>query len=115
TPLWLSPLLDTPMLRANLSFHCGCPIADSPEHAAFAILDGGADTDIARFNPGNDRDPHLSCTVLLQLDSLAGGPAMAWRGPGILNQRIMRLPLPADFWAQRSRQGFPRGIDVFLT
>jgi len=26
TPLWLAPSFDTPVIRANLVFHCGCPI-----------------------------------------------------------------------------------------
>ncbi|NYT85840.1 phosphonate C-P lyase system protein PhnH [Pollutimonas harenae] len=115
TPLWLSPSLDTPVVRANLSFHCGCPIVDEPKSAAFAILDGKAALDISRFNPGNDRDPHLSCTVMIQLDSLEGGPATAWRGPGILNKQVVNLPVPTDFWAQRTQYDFPIGIDLFLT
>lgn len=115
TPLWLSPSLDTPAVRANLSFHCGCPLVEAPEQAAFAILDGDANTDISRFNPGNDRDPHLSCTVMVQLNSLDGGPATVWSGSGILNKRAMNLPLPASFWAQRTQQSFPMGIDLFLT
>ena len=115
TPLWLSPSLDTPSVRTNLTFHCGCPIVDQPQQAAFAILDGRQDTDISAFNTGSDRDPHLSCTVLLQLDSLDTGTATLWRGPGILDKRTMCLPLSSNFWAQRERQPFPQGIDLFLT
>ena len=35
-PLWLAPGLDSPMLRANLAFHCGCPIVAEREQALFA-------------------------------------------------------------------------------
>ncbi|MCC2595395.1 phosphonate C-P lyase system protein PhnH [Pusillimonas sp. MFBS29] len=115
TTLWLSPSLDTAQVRANLTFHCGCPIVEQPQQAAFAILDGSRDTDISAFNTGTDRDPHLSCTVLLQLDSLDSGAATLWRGPGILNKRTVRLPLPPAFWAQRVQQPFPQGVDMFMT
>ena len=29
TPLWLAPSFDTPLIRANLAFHCGCPLTAS--------------------------------------------------------------------------------------
>ncbi|MGB6103656.1 MAG: phosphonate C-P lyase system protein PhnH [Pusillimonas sp.] len=115
TPLWLSPSLDTPRLRANLAFHCGCPFAEAPEQAAFALLDGGDGGELPAFNPGTDRDPHLSCTVMIQLERLDGGGLTSWRGPGILDRRAMCLPLPAGFWAQRAPRAFPKGLDFFLT
>lgn len=115
TPVWLSPALDTPALRANLAFHCGCPIVTEAERAAFALLTGEDALDLQSFNPGTDRDPHLSCTLLVQLDELLGGPAATWQGPGILGSRPMRIPLPDAFWAQRSAYGFPKGLDCFFT
>lgn len=115
TPVWLSPALDTPALRASLVFHCGCPIVASAEEAAFALLTGADAVALPAFNPGTDRDPDLSCTVLLQLDALEGGPATTWQGPGILGTRAMRLPLPESFWPQRAAHGFPRGLDFFVT
>ena len=27
TPVWLAPSFDTPLIRANLAFHCGCPLS----------------------------------------------------------------------------------------
>jgi len=115
TPLWLSPSLDTPSLRANLAFHCGCPIVDEPGHAEFAILDDDAPEALSGFNPGTDRDPHLSCTVFIQLPQLQGGPSMSWQGPGILGKRAMQLPLPDSIWPQRAVQRFPKGYDLFVT
>ncbi|MFT0849709.1 phosphonate C-P lyase system protein PhnH [Achromobacter sp. F4_2707] len=115
TPVWLSPALDTAALRANLAFHCGCPIVAQPEQAAFALLTAAESAQLPAFDPGTDRDPDLSCTLLIQLESLAGGPPSSWQGPGILDKRPMNLPLPDAFWAQRSAHGFPKGLDCFLT
>ncbi len=115
TPVWLSPALDTPELLANLVFHCGCPIVSAPEQAAFALLAGNEPIDLSPFNPGTDRDPDLSCTVLLQLDDLDGGQTTTWQGPGINGTRAMRLPLPEAFWSQRAAHGFPKGLDFFIT
>ena len=115
TPVWLSPSLDTPALRANLAFHCGCPIVATPEQADFALLTGDEMRELPAFNPGTDRDPDLSCTVLVQLDALEGGKPATWQGPGISGTRTMRLPLPDAFWPQRAAHSFPKGLDFFLT
>jgi len=115
TSVWLSPALDTPTLRANLAFHCGCPIVAQPELAAFALLTANDAAQLPAFNPGTDRDPDLSCTLLIQLASLTGGPSATWQGPGIRDKRAMSLPLPESFWAKRDAHGFPKGLDCFLT
>jgi len=114
TPLWLSPALDTPAVRANLAFHCACPLAGEVRRADFALLtpdDLDALPDLPR---GTDRDPHLSCTVLVQMESLDGGPDIRWQGPGIAGSRTMRLPLPPVFWQTRAAEVFPRGLDFFF-
>ncbi len=115
TPVWLSPLLDTPALRANLAFHCGCPIVAAPQDAVFALMAGTESAEVPAFNAGTDRDPDLSCTVLMQLSQLDGGPATTWQGPGIPGSRVMRLPVSDAFWDQRARHGFPQGLDFFFT
>ena len=115
TPVWLSPSLDTPELRANLAFHCGCPIVSEPELAAFALLDGNESIEFPDLNPGTDRDPDISCTVFMQLGDLNSGQPATWQGPGILGNRTMHLPLPEAFWPWRNAHGFPKGRDVFFT
>jgi alpha-D-ribose 1-methylphosphonate 5-triphosphate synthase subunit PhnH len=115
TPLWLAPRFDTPAIRANLSFHCGCPIVAERELALFALLDESELTDLSAFDNGSERYPDQSCTLLIQLDALGGGPALRWRGPGIKDVRSVELPLPAVFWQQRqARSAFPRGLDAFF-
>lgn len=115
TPVWLAPAFDTPVIRANLAFHCACPVVTDLRQAAFAFLTADDLDVLPGFSAGTDRDPHTSCTVIIQLDGLDGGRATTWQGPGILDKRSMRLPLPDVFWSQRSATSFPRGLDYLFT
>ncbi|SEI59262.1 phosphonate C-P lyase system protein PhnH [Pseudomonas sp. NFR16] len=115
TPLWLAPAFDTQAIRANLTFHCGCPIVSDRQNARFALLDDSQLHDLSGFDLGNDRYPDQSCTLLIQLPSLQGGRQVTLRGPGIEHQNHVSLPLQEAFWEERdSRNDFPRGIDVFF-
>jgi alpha-D-ribose 1-methylphosphonate 5-triphosphate synthase subunit PhnH len=115
TPLWLAPCFDTPAIRANLSFHCGCPIVAERELALFALLDESGANDLSAFDNGSERYPDQSCTLLIQLETLAGGESLRWRGPGIKDVRVVELPLRTRFWQQRqARSAFPRGLDAFF-
>lgn len=115
TPLWLAPSFDTPLIRANLAFHCGCPLVERREDAAFALL-GEADLlDLGGFDHGNDRYPDQSCTLLVQLSDLEAGRGLHWHGPGIKHLRRVNLPVPTVFWHERQRrEAFPRGLDVIF-
>jgi len=115
TPLWLAPAFDTPAIRANLTFHCGCPIVETREDAMFALLDAAALDDLSGFYAGSERYPDQSCTLLVQLDRLDRGPALSWQGPGIDGSRLVGLPLKPAFWQQRAaRNDFPRGLDALF-
>jgi len=115
TRLWLAPAFDTPTVRANLAFHCGCPIVAERESADFALLGPQELADLSGFCTGSERFPDQSCTLLVQLDALEGGAALSWSGPGILGPREVRLPVPAALWQQRAtRNDFPRGLDLFF-
>ncbi|MGE8499404.1 MAG: phosphonate C-P lyase system protein PhnH [Pseudomonas sp.] len=115
TPLWLAPAFDTPLIRANLAFHCGCPIVEERELALFALLDEAQLHDLSDFDNGSERYPDQSCTLLIQLGTLESGAPLRWRGPGIKDVRSVSLPLPAVFWQQRqARSAFPRGLDAFF-
>ncbi|MDF5830255.1 phosphonate C-P lyase system protein PhnH [Pseudomonas aeruginosa] len=115
TPLWLAPGLDSPTLRANLAFHCGCPIVAEREQALFALLDEG---ELDRPERLRQRQRPLSGPVLhllIQLAGLDGGASLEWRGPGIAEVRQVALPVSTGFWAQRAaRTEFPRGLDAFF-
>ncbi|MCM2378842.1 phosphonate C-P lyase system protein PhnH [Pseudomonas marginalis] len=113
TPLWLAPSFHTPLIRANLAFHCGCPLTSKREDAVFALLGEQDLLDLSSFDHGNDRYPDQSCTLLVQLSDLEGGRGLLWRGPGIKAQRQVHLPVPQGFWHERQRrEAFPRGLDV---
>lgn len=115
TPLWLAPSFDTPLIRANLAFHCGCPLTANREDARFALLATEDLLDLSGFDHGNDRYPDQSCTLLVQLPSLDGGAGLAWRGPGIESTHVVALPVPEKFWGEREqRNEFPRGLDLLF-
>ena len=115
TPLWLAPAFDSPALRANLAFHCGCPVVETREAAAFAVLDSAELNDLRGFDGGSERYPDQSCSLIVQLAQLEGGQSWLWRGPGIETERLVDLPLPPAFWTERDRRiQFPRGLDIFF-
>ncbi|MBK1781933.1 phosphonate C-P lyase system protein PhnH [Advenella sp. WQ 585] len=115
TAVWLSPALDTPAIRANLAFHCACPVVEQPQDADFALMLAAETGVIASLNAGTDRDPELSCTALIQLDSFEGGLPTLWQGPGIETQRQLCLPVDKAFWQIRQAvTAFPCGIDMFF-
>jgi len=116
TKVWLSPAMDTPAIRANLAFHCACPVVDDPQQADLALVTESDVGGLGRFRTGTDRDPELSCTVIIQLDSLQGGRSVVLKGPGIESQREIAPPLNDAFWAAREQVNeFPRGLDFFMT
>jgi len=116
TPLWLAPSFDTPLIRANLAFHCGCPLTADRETARFALLGADELLDLSGFDHGNDRYPDQSCTLLVQLPNLNGGKRLSWRGPGIETGHQVALPVADGFWGERERRNeFPRGLDLFFT
>jgi alpha-D-ribose 1-methylphosphonate 5-triphosphate synthase subunit PhnH len=116
TPLWLAPSFDTSLIRANLAFHCGCPLTTRREEARFALLAADDLLDLSDFDHGNDRYPDQSCTLLVQLPTLDGGAGLMWRGPGIETGHSAALPVAEGFWAERERRNeFPRGLDLFFS
>lgn len=114
SPVWIDPAFDQQALHRTLTFHCGCPVVDKAADAGFALLDGNALPDLTAFAVGTDRDPHLACTLFIQLEQLDGGPLTYWQGPGIAHRVSMQLPVPAAFWQQRQQLQFPRGLDIFF-
>lgn len=116
TPLWLAPSFDTPAIRANLTFHCGCPLTPHRATARFALLGAEDLLDLDGFDHGNDRYPDQSCTLLVELPNLNSGAGLTWRGPGIESANPVSLPVADGVWRERERRNeFPRGLDLFFT
>jgi alpha-D-ribose 1-methylphosphonate 5-triphosphate synthase subunit PhnH len=115
-PLWLGLPGAAEEVAPFFAFHCGSPLAPRPEDARFALATPET-APLERFAIGTAERPERSATVLLQLPSLRGGPAVGLQGPGI-DGRIVVAPLglPDGFWDAVRQNGalFPRGIDLLL-
>ena len=103
----------------RLSFHTGAHRAATPQDAAFAVLDSDADMPpLAAFAAGSVDAPERSATLLLEVASLDAGPAVEWRGPGILGMQTVQITgLPDNFWTQwhANHASLPQGVDIIFT
>jgi len=119
TPLWLDPALAAaPDVGAWLTFHTGARIVAEPARAAFALIaDAAALADLETFAQGTDIYPDRSTTLILQVASLTGGPALKLAGPGIAGHAHLAVAgLPADIAPRLAANHalFPRGVDLVL-
>lgn len=119
TPVWLSTALAKPVIKDWIAFHTGADIAAAPAHGRFAFIGlGDPIPDFLGFAAGSQDYPDRSATLAIEVPSLAEGPALTARGPGIQGEiAIAPQGLPADFvrrWSA-NRSLFPRGIDLVLT
>jgi alpha-D-ribose 1-methylphosphonate 5-triphosphate synthase subunit PhnH len=117
TPIWLAPSFGAEAV-SYLRFHCGAPVVSARAEAAFAVARVEDAVDIAAFNPGDDRYPDRSATIILQCPALTGGAAVTLTGPGIRHRRaIAPLGVRPDLWRQleANHARFPLGVDVLLT
>ena len=117
TPVWLDPGIGE-TAAAYVRFHTGARLAGDPRDAHFAVIDGAQDVPgLAAFDPGNDRYPDRSATVIIQCRALTGGAAVTLAGPGI---RGTRPVAPAGLWPRFWREvaanaeRYPLGIDLLL-
>lgn len=116
TPVWLDA--GGSDLRARLAFHCGCPSADDPAKAAFALLtDPTGLLGLERFAQGTPEFPDRSATILCALPALEGGSVLSLSGPGIAGSRSFApAGLPEGFtllWAANNAR-YPLGVDLVL-
>ena len=80
TPLWLAPQCASEDVAAYVRFHTGAPIVADRRGAVFAIAN---EPDLSDLAIGTEAYPDRSATLLVQVPSLRGGPALTLRGPGI--------------------------------
>ncbi len=116
TPVWLDAAAASGPAGHWLKFHCGCPIVAAPQAASFAVI-AGALPELGAFPAGEDAYPERSCTLVVQVPALTGGPVRRIAGPGIRGEGEFAVAgLPADFpvrWAANRRR-FPLGVDLIL-
>lgn len=115
TPLWLGIGEQADGAARYFSFHCGCPIAERPGLARFALCQ--PTQDLTEFSVGTAEYPESSATILVQVPALEGGPAIGLRGPGIKDRaHIAPQGLSPPFWhvVERNAALFPRGADFVL-
>ena len=118
-PLWLDPMMsETPEVGKWLRFHTGAPVVADSSICSFALVgDARALPALDRFAFGSNEYPDRAATLILQVESLAQGPAFELRGPGIDGRAVLRATLqPADLFERLAINAalFPRGIDVVL-
>jgi alpha-D-ribose 1-methylphosphonate 5-triphosphate synthase subunit PhnH len=118
TAVWLDPSLRGAEAEAWIRFHCGCPLTGDPAAAAFAVVtDALAAPRLDAFNQGDARYPDRSTTVILQVESLDGGPPATLTGPGIEDRAVVAPNgLPEGFWPQMrdNNAKFQFGVDVLI-
>lgn len=117
TPVWISPMLDRDSVRDNLRFHCGAPVAAQAGEASFAVLAAEEWIGLEPFAGGDDENPHQSATLIIQVASLSEGPGYRLSGPGIRDNRDVRIDGLSDLHLRllsANRERFPAGIDLIL-
>lgn len=117
TPIWLAPALGV-AVENYIRFHCASPLVAHPREARFAVLDGSeAGPALAAFDPGEDRYPDRSATVIVQCTAWNGGAPASLSGPGIRGARVIAPSgLRPGFWREVGASGarYPLGIDLLL-
>jgi alpha-D-ribose 1-methylphosphonate 5-triphosphate synthase subunit PhnH len=119
TPIWLDPKMsETSDVKKWLKFHAGAPVIEDSSICHFALIgDPGALPALDRFAFGSNEYPDRSTTLIIQVESLAQGPAFELRGPGIDGTAMVQATIqPLDLFERLAinQPLFPRGIDAVL-
>ena len=116
-PVWLSPCLRSEAVSAWLRFHCGCPLVEEPEKAAFALVCRPSELPpLSAFAQGVPAYPDRSATVCLAGLAFGQGLALRASGPGIPGEAAFACTLPGGFAEQwrANTMSFPLGVDMLL-
>ena len=119
TPVWLDGRMSaTADVAKWLKFHTSAPVITDSSIASFALVGDPENLPaLDRFAFGSNEYPDRSTTLILQVESLSGGPVVELHGPGIDGTAALRASIqPRDLFERLSINAtlFPRGIDVVL-
>ena len=119
TPIWLdAKMSETSEVAKWLKFHTSAPVVADSSISSFAMIGSPRElVSLDRFAFGSNEYPDRSTTLILQVESLAQGPAIELRGPGIDGTAILQAAIqPLDLFERLEVNAtlFPRGIDVVL-
>jgi alpha-D-ribose 1-methylphosphonate 5-triphosphate synthase subunit PhnH len=118
TPVWLSPGLNTEVVRKYIRFHTGATLTGNAGEAGFAVMTvEEANADWPQFNLGTHAYPDRSTTVIVQVPSFSSGLSVEVSGPGLKEPVFLRVEAAsADFWKRIKVNNslFPIGLDVIL-
>lgn len=105
--------------RSWIAFHCGAPFVENVAEADFAVITRPEEMALLdSFRAGSEREPHLSATLVIQVEELLVGQGRSFSGPGIEAVHLLDPKGIADhFWEGRSLAAamFPTGVDVVFT
>lgn len=118
TPVWLSTALSKSALPGWISFHTGAPLTSEKTEAKFAFVDAGTIVpSLAQFALGSQEYPDRSTTLIVEVQSLIGGPVLQLSGPGIRDTSAIAPKGLAETFLRQwmdNRALFPRGVDLVL-
>ncbi|MDP9836445.1 alpha-D-ribose 1-methylphosphonate 5-triphosphate synthase subunit PhnH [Neorhizobium huautlense] len=118
TPVWFEKPENNDDAIGWMSFHTGAPRTADVFRAAFAVLEKMSPVEAwAKFPIGTSDYPDRSATLILPVESLAGGEPLRLTGPGIETEKVITpLGLPQGFEAfmTENRAAYPLGLDVLL-
>jgi alpha-D-ribose 1-methylphosphonate 5-triphosphate synthase subunit PhnH len=118
TPVWLDEAARASQVAEHLRFHCGCPIIEERDGAAFGLIAAGdCVPPLDSFVLGDPLYPERSATIIIQVASLDNTGGMRLTGPGIETEaNVNAAGLCGSFWPEfrANRALFPQGVDVLL-
>jgi alpha-D-ribose 1-methylphosphonate 5-triphosphate synthase subunit PhnH len=119
TPVWLDPRMSaTSDVASWLKFQTSAPVVADSSISSFALVGDPQNLpSLDCFAFGSNEYPDRSTTLILQVESLAQGPAIELRGPGIDGTATLHASIqPHDLFERLAVNAtlFPRGIDVVL-
>ncbi|MEM5529357.1 phosphonate C-P lyase system protein PhnH [Gammaproteobacteria bacterium AS21] len=129
TTLYLSAALKNEEVCKNLQFHTDVQLVNDPQSAMFAIANADQITEFCYFNKGTDESPEMSCSLVLQVESLTNTAAQAQgsdnehstllklEGPGIESVKyiaIAKLSTQLLEYLTERPDAFPRGLDFYF-